>query len=276
MNYQRLAPEPFTADVHEDILGDLARIGRTTYKSELDLHIDLSRSVKRLMDGHCVYVNMCFDSLFLSFVPLPVVLLTDSKGNQAVHIAPEAFTVATAEFPDQIDVWQNSLPGKLKGQLASVWIFIIAFLNFKLISIGGSFSCQAPRFLPSMARIRSWQLTPMQRSQEASKALALARTGEIDIRLPSELSIADVEIAVRHGYSFFSSYQRVDAGWNYVMGNFAQMSLPLADSVSLTVQRVNSSTIDTFSVRKNNLFAEFDLISLSKDPLPVSNRFSYS
>lgn len=123
VNYQRLAPEPFTADVHEDILGDLARIGQTTYKSELDLHIDLSRSVKRLMDGHCVYINMCFDSLFLSFVPLPVVLLTDNKGDQAVHIAPEAFTVATAEFPDQIDVWQNALPGKLKGQLASVWIF---------------------------------------------------------------------------------------------------------------------------------------------------------
>lgn len=47
---------------------------------------------------------------------------------------------------------------------------------------------------------------------------------------------------------FFSSYQRVDAGWNYVMGNFAQMSLPLADSVTLTVQRVNSKAIETFSV----------------------------
>ena len=58
-----LAPEPFTAEVHEDILGDLARIGATQYKSEFDMHVDLSRSVKRLMDGHCVYTNACFDSL---------------------------------------------------------------------------------------------------------------------------------------------------------------------------------------------------------------------
>ena len=33
------------------------------------------------------------------------------------------------------------------------------------------------------------------------------------------------------------------------MGNFAQMSLPLADSVTLNVQRVNSSAVQTFSVR---------------------------
>lgn len=59
------------------------------------------------------------------------------------------------------------------------------------------------------------------------------------------------------------------------MGSFAQMSLPLADSVSLTVQRVNSSTIDTFTVRGIIFFAEFDLISLAKDSLPFSDRFSY-
>jgi hypothetical protein len=46
--------------------------------------------------------------------------LTDAQGNQAVHIAPEALTVASAEFPDEIDFWQNALQGKLKGQLASV------------------------------------------------------------------------------------------------------------------------------------------------------------
>lgn len=120
VSYQVLAPEPFTADVHEDILGDLARIGATNYPSELAMHIDLSRSVKRLMDGHCVYINMCYDSLFLTFVPTPVVLLTDKQGAQAVHIAPEAFEVASAEFADEIHVWQDALPGKLKGQLASV------------------------------------------------------------------------------------------------------------------------------------------------------------
>ena len=89
------------------------------------MHVDLSHSVKRLMDGHCVYTNACFDSLFLTFVPLPLVLLTDVLGEQAVHIAPEAFSVASVEFADEIDVWQNALPGKLKGQLASVCSFSI-------------------------------------------------------------------------------------------------------------------------------------------------------
>lgn len=120
VSYQVRAPEPFTADVHEDILGDLARIGTTAYSSEFAMHVDLSRSVKRLMDGHCVYSNLCYDSLFLTFVPAPLVILTDAQGDQAVHIAPEAFEVATAEFADEIAVWQDALPGKLKGQLASV------------------------------------------------------------------------------------------------------------------------------------------------------------
>ena len=72
------------------------------------------------MDGHCVYIDMCYDSLFLTFLPIPLVLLTDEQGEQAVHIAPEAFDVATAEFADEIDVWQNALPGNLQGQLESV------------------------------------------------------------------------------------------------------------------------------------------------------------
>lgn len=61
VNYELLAPEPFTADVHEDLLGDFARISSQTYASEFDLHIDMSRTLKRLNDGHCVYINMCYD-----------------------------------------------------------------------------------------------------------------------------------------------------------------------------------------------------------------------
>ena len=60
-NYQKLAPPPFTLDVHEDILADLARISHQKYANDFDLHIDLSRSVKRLNDGHCVYINYCYD-----------------------------------------------------------------------------------------------------------------------------------------------------------------------------------------------------------------------
>jgi len=58
--------------------------------------------------------------LYGTFVPLPLVHLTDKLGFQHVHIAPEAFKVAKAEFPDQIDLWQNALPESLKGKLESV------------------------------------------------------------------------------------------------------------------------------------------------------------
>ncbi|KAF8884720.1 hypothetical protein CPB84DRAFT_1837997 [Gymnopilus junonius] len=93
-----------------DLLGDLARIQKQSYSSDYDLHIDFSRTLKRLDDGHCVWINSCFVPLFLNFLPTPLVLLTDSK----------AFQVASAEFADEIAFWQNALPGSLKGQLASL------------------------------------------------------------------------------------------------------------------------------------------------------------
>ncbi|KAJ7346724.1 hypothetical protein DFH08DRAFT_914726 [Mycena albidolilacea] len=119
VNYQILAPPPFEY-VHEDIVADLARIQETSYPSDFDLHLDLYRSFRRLNDGHCVILNLCYDSLYISYLPTPLVLLTSEDGSQNVHIAPEAFTVASAEFAEQIEFWQDSLPGDLKGQLASL------------------------------------------------------------------------------------------------------------------------------------------------------------
>ncbi|RDB28060.1 Peptidase S41 family protein ustP [Hypsizygus marmoreus] len=119
-NYQIKAPPPFTADVHEDVVASLARIKRQSYKSDYDLHIDLSRTLKRLNDGHCVWINRCFDSAFVNYLPIPLALVTESDGSQNVHIAPEAFTVASAEFPDQIKFWQDSLPFTLRGKLESL------------------------------------------------------------------------------------------------------------------------------------------------------------
>ncbi|KAF9041554.1 hypothetical protein BJ165DRAFT_1406469 [Panaeolus papilionaceus] len=120
VNYQIQAPPPFNNDVHEDLFADLARISKQNYPSDYDLHIDISRTLKRLNDGHCVWANSCYDSLFTNFLPIPLTLITEADGSQNVHIAFEAFTVASAEFADQIDVWQNALPGPLKGQLASL------------------------------------------------------------------------------------------------------------------------------------------------------------
>lgn len=58
--------------------------------------------------------------MFVNYLPTPLVLLSDSRGRQSVHIAPVASKVASAEFPDQIDVWQKALQGKLKDNLQAV------------------------------------------------------------------------------------------------------------------------------------------------------------
>lgn len=49
-------------------------------------------------------------------------------------------------------------------------------------------------------------------------------------------------------YRFFASYIRGADSWQYSMGNFALQAHPLIDSVELTIQRVNSSVTDTFTV----------------------------
>ncbi|OSD05135.1 hypothetical protein PYCCODRAFT_1432889 [Trametes coccinea BRFM310] len=203
VNYEKRAPEPFTADVHEDVLADLARISGQTYANELDLHVDLSRTLKRLNDGHCVYINQCFDSLFLTFLPTPLVLLTDAAGNQSVHIAPEAFDVATAEFGTEVTVWQDALPGALKGQLASL-------SGAQVLEING----QDPF---------------------------------VAVNANAEITGGFQGLGSRQN-SFFSSYQSGATGWTYIMGNFAQQSLPLVDSVTLAIRRVNSSTTDTVTL----------------------------
>ncbi|KAJ8454077.1 hypothetical protein ONZ45_g19447 [Pleurotus djamor] len=203
VNYQIRAPAPFNNDVHEDLMKDLARIRSQRFASDYDLHIDLSRTLKRLNDGHCVWINRCFDSFFTNFLPTPLVLLTDSHGIQSVHIAPEAFAVASAEFPDQIDVWQNSLPLGLKGKLESLNGAQVLLINGR------------PPF-------------------DAVNANALI-TGSFQA------------LGTRQN-TFFSSYQRVAAGWNYIMGNFAQQSLPLDDHVILTVIRSGHILPETFSL----------------------------
>ncbi|KIJ22690.1 hypothetical protein M422DRAFT_57113, partial [Sphaerobolus stellatus SS14] len=72
INYQIQAPPPFAQDVHVDIASELKRIRAQKYASELDFHVDLSRTVKRLQDGHTVYQDLCYDSSFLTFLPFPV------------------------------------------------------------------------------------------------------------------------------------------------------------------------------------------------------------
>lgn len=65
VNYQIQAPPPFNEDVHEDLFKDLDRIRATNYASDYDMHVDLSRTLKRLNDGHCVWINGCYVSTSL-------------------------------------------------------------------------------------------------------------------------------------------------------------------------------------------------------------------
>ncbi|KAM5543570.1 hypothetical protein V8D89_002821 [Ganoderma adspersum] len=200
VNYQKLAPWPFTLDVHEDLLRDFARIQHQEYSSDYDLHIDVSRTLKRLNDGHCVYANRCYDSLFLNYLPTPLVLLTDKRGLQAVHIAPEAFAVATAQFQDEIQFWQDALPGDLKGQLESL-------SGARVIAINGH---------------DPWLAVDENAAVSGSfQGFGTRQNG------------------------FFASYS-ID--WAYNFGQFAQQSLPLSDSVDLTIQRVNSSKVQTVTI----------------------------
>ncbi|KAJ4483317.1 hypothetical protein J3R30DRAFT_3285060 [Lentinula aciculospora] len=129
VNYQISAPKPFDKaryylfscnDVHEDLHKDLARIRQQDYQSEFEFHLDVFHTFRRLNDGHCVVINYCYDSLYISYLPTPLVLLTAADGQQNVHIAPEAFTVASAEFGEEIEFWQSILPGKLRGQLETL------------------------------------------------------------------------------------------------------------------------------------------------------------
>ncbi|KAJ3865646.1 hypothetical protein EV359DRAFT_38336 [Lentinula novae-zelandiae] len=124
VNYQISAPKPFDKarylDVHEDLHKDLARIRQQKYQSEFEFHLDIFHTFRRLNDGHCVVINLCYDSLYISYLPTPLVLLTAADSQQSVHIAPEAFAVASAEFGEEIEFWQNALPGKLQGQLETL------------------------------------------------------------------------------------------------------------------------------------------------------------
>jgi hypothetical protein len=208
VNYQIQAPEPFADDVHEDLHADLARISGQKYRSDFELHLDLSRTFKRLNDGHCIWINRCYvrfhvffvtryslylscrmvcpipflfiyltfassAALFLNFLPTPLVLLTDGNGYQNVHIAPEAFAVVSAEFPDQIDIWQKSLPGRLRGNLQSVSEYTISDDGLTSVQLD---SCPALKFCLSTVDppFKPWMT--MRRLRAPSKHLVHART----------------------------------------------------------------------------------------------------
>ncbi|KAF8518425.1 hypothetical protein BU17DRAFT_48809 [Hysterangium stoloniferum] len=206
INYQIQAPAPFAQDVHVDIAAELARIRAQHYASEFDFHLDLSRTVKRLQDGHTVYLDFCYDSTYTTFVPFPVVLLTEN-GKQQLHIAPEAFNVSSVELADEISFWEK----KAHLDLAK-------FSGAAILAINEE---------------DPWNAI------NANAAI----TGSFQA------------LTTRQN-KFFSSYIAAASptGWSYRMGDFAQQSLPLTDSVKLTVQTVGSSHSETINVPYRSRF----------------------
>ena len=55
-------------------------------------------------------------------------------------------------------------------------------------------------------------------------------------------------MAADAGRRFFASYNRGESGWTYSLGQFAQMSLPLADSATLTIVRNGSFVPEIITV----------------------------
>ncbi|KAH8096742.1 hypothetical protein BXZ70DRAFT_334566 [Cristinia sonorae] len=199
--YEKRSPSPF--DVRVDLDDEFARIKRTRYDTEWDLHLDISKTVKRLKNGHAVYINPCYDSEWQSFLPTPLVPLTDKRGKQDIYIAPEAFTVISNAFPEAVDFWQKSLPGNLKGKLASL-------SGAKVLKINGR---------------DPWDVVEANTDAAGSFAARSLRQN-----------------------GFFGSYNQVAGGFSYVFGSFAQTPLPIADSVTLTIQRTNSTKQETITI----------------------------
>ncbi|KIY48535.1 hypothetical protein FISHEDRAFT_43153 [Fistulina hepatica ATCC 64428] len=199
-NYEIQAPAPFQ-NVHEDIVKDLARISSQNYSSDFELHVDLANSTRRLGDGHSVYVNMCYDSTYTTYLPIPLVLLVDETGAQDIYIAPEAYEVASSAFPDQLDIWEDALGDNLTLESLS---------GAKVVLINGE---------------DPWAAV------DANAAVA----GSFQ------------SVGTRQN-GYFASYVVVQSYWKYVLGQFAQLSLPLNDSVTMTVQLTNSTSNDTFTL----------------------------
>lgn len=84
-----------------------------------------------------------------SYLPTPLVILTEQNGDQNIHIAPEAFSYASAAFPDQIPFWQEALPGDLKGKLESVSHF-----TYLSVRRAHTIKCLAER---CQSRFHRWQ-----------------------------------------------------------------------------------------------------------------------
>ncbi|KAH8828086.1 hypothetical protein DL96DRAFT_1797327 [Flagelloscypha sp. PMI_526] len=167
-NYQVSAPPPFDSQVHEDLIADINRMSVSRYPSEFAFHLDLFQTFRRVNDGDLSLFSSYQHAAWISFIPLPLVLLTDKEGVQHVHIAPEAYNVSKREFKEELEFWENVLPSDMKGGLKSLSgaeVLLIdhqdpwAAINWNAENTGGyqSFATRQNSFFSSYSRYTSWQ-----------------------------------------------------------------------------------------------------------------------
>lgn len=178
-------------------------------------------------------------ALYVTYLPLPLVLITNENGGQDVHIAPEAFTVSSAEFKEQMSAWQSDLPYPLRGQLESVSLPLPD--HPQTFRVSAIFKLSGAKVLlingedPFIAVNKNTETTGGYQSFGTRQ-----NSYGISILVMSQISNSIS--------SFFASYHSGAAGWEYYMGNFAQHVHPLTDEVELIVQRTGRKTRDTFKV----------------------------
>ncbi|KAH8827563.1 hypothetical protein DL96DRAFT_1599472 [Flagelloscypha sp. PMI_526] len=221
-NYEIQAPSPFD-DVHQDIIATLARVGSQSYDTDFDFHVDLATSTRTMGDGHSVYVNMCYDSTYTTYVPAPLVLLEDADGSQNIYIAPEAYTVFSQDFfSGQVDVWQAALGDIPLQSIAGAKVISVNNEDpWKAVdanaAIAGSYQSFATRqnsfFASHVISASAWSYMPGQFAQKAlplvdSVTLTIQRenaTTTDTITLPYRSRFGDSSKAFTNSASFWAN-----------------------------------------------------------------------
>lgn len=109
-NYQLQAPKPYDEDVHWDLLSDLEEIRTRDYASDFDFHLEVQKSMKRVNDGHLMYANWCYDGVYITYNPFPLVLLTNTTEQiQNVYISPIAHDISSSVFGSEVAFWEDLL-----------------------------------------------------------------------------------------------------------------------------------------------------------------------
>ncbi|KAH7099981.1 hypothetical protein BKA62DRAFT_707898 [Auriculariales sp. MPI-PUGE-AT-0066] len=200
-NYQIQAPHPFENDVHVDLLKEFDRIRYQEYPSWYDVHLDVQSVLKRTRDGHVGVTNLCFDSVFVSYLPFPLVVAdsSNSRGN-SIFIAPEASNVSTSEFPDQIDYWQSldglndltSFDGAEVVQINGIDPWAAVDANARLTGSGQGFSQRQNKFFATY----SLASTGWTYNMGEFASLALPTADKVELMIIKKNSIQPITVTV--------------------------------------------------------------------------------